>query len=118
MCFPSSSSPPVPIPPVLMRGYYTSKNAEPDTNMVNFSGKLDGCVGGGREADKASDPIKTKSEELATYYNEDEKQLAYAIYGEAGGLPYADKVGVGWTIRTWRQLHPGENYKDIVLDRY
>ena len=58
--------------------------------------------------------IRAQAVDLAGYYTEDEQTVAYTIYGEAGGLPYEDKLAVGWTIRDRMDLCSDCSYGDIT----
>lgn len=67
-----------------------------------------------RDMDKGTNPIRAQAEDLAGYFNVDEQAVAHTIYGEAGGLPDSDKLGVGWTIRNRMDLCSGCSYEDIT----
>jgi spore germination cell wall hydrolase CwlJ-like protein len=64
--------------------------------------------------DKAPGVITAKAKEIASYYTADERAIAETIYGEAGGKPYQDKVGVGWTMRTRKDRYPDLSYQSIA----
>ncbi len=77
--------------------------SEPDQGLTNEP-----------DMDKAPDPITAKAQEVAAYYTADERAMAETIYGEAGGQPYKDKIGVGWTMRANKDKHPDLSYQDIA----
>jgi hypothetical protein len=93
-------------------------NANADNNVIESGGSPNESVSNERDMDKAPGSIRAKAEEIASCYTADERAMACTIYGEAGGLPYADRLGVGWSMRTYHDLHPGQSYEDQADMRY
>jgi hypothetical protein len=76
----------------------------------------------GMTAGSAGKPGAKAIQDAATRIAEDatpaQRAVAQTIYGEAGGAPYEDKLGVGWTLRNRFEIGSGLTYEKIAEQWY
>lgn len=77
-----------------------------------------GSIPGNGGVDKVPDPITAEAQKISAGATEDERAMAEAIYGEAGGNLYDDKIAVGWTMLPRKDNHPDMSYHDIANKWY